>query len=474
MELYPERIQEYRLALAAAGFEREETEELEIWTGPISAAWLDPESGSPRSEEHRVRVVLLPGFPLRKPAVFPAPGSALNIEGRHRAPVEDGALCLWPETARRGTGRGWHPATRPEELLDRVRSWFRHYHLDDWDVQDRPPDLHLHFPQPKTPELMLISDDWMPPPSHEYGRFGVWDGSAERYAFAGHPIAGTGEVPRAHRDRILLPIGIKMDRFQRLGAWFRLSREPRPRHNLRTMLEEIDACTGREAGWALDRLRRLLDVQAYNRHRIVIAVGYPDASSERERWLFLRVEPHGGKPLKLRPTQNLDRHGLFAYETAPCGRNDLLKRTGHVADTLIGKRALIFGVGAIGSSIAMLLAKAGVPSLHLVDGDRMRPTNAVRHESGLWDIGREKTLAVWFAISQHVPDCTVTTSSPTWDPAELVQMIRAADVVVDATAHETFSLLVNEVAVREETPAVYTFTRRRAAIGEAVVVGDVP
>ncbi len=470
MELYPERLEEYRLALAAAGFEREETEELEIWTGPISVTWWEPGSGLARTEEHRVRIVLLPSFPLRKPAVFPAPESPLDIEGRHRAPIEEGALCLWPETARRGTGRGWSPSTTPEELLDRIRSWFRHYHLDDWDLEDRPPDLHLQFPQPRTPELMLIGDDWVPPAENEFGRFGIWDSTTNRYAFAGHPVGGAGEVRRAHNDRILLPTSIKNDRFTRPGAWFRVPREPRPRHNLRSMLEEIDAATGHDGGWALARLRRLFDAPPYRPHRIVIAVGYPDRGSGGEQWLFLRVEPNGSKPLKLGRPEDLERHGVFAYETAPCGREDLMRRTGHVAEMLAGKKALILGVGALGSSIAMLLAKAGVPSLHLVDSDRMRPTNAVRHEGGLWDIGREKTLAVWWAIHQHAPDCQVTTASQSWDPDVLAQWIREADVVVDATAHETFSLLVNEVAVRESRPVVYTFTRRRASIGEALVV----
>lgn len=470
MQLYPERLKEFRLALAAADFEREDTKDLEIWSGSISVTWCDPASGSACTEQHRVRIVLPPGFPLRKPAVFPAPGSRVDIEGRHRSPVEDGALCLWPETARRGTGRGWSPSTAPEELLDRIRSWFRHYHLDDWDPEDRPPDLHLQFPQPRAPELMLISDDWVPPVGKEFGRFGVWDSNTERYAFAGHPVAGAGEVKRAHDDRILLHTNIKKSRFTRPGAWFRLAREPRPRQELRAMLEEIDAATEHDAGWALSRLRRLFDVPPYKPHRIVIAVGYPDDGPRGEEWLFLRVEPRGSKPLKLGRPEDVEGNRIFAYETAPCGPEDLLRRTGHVAVTVTGKKALVLGVGALGSSIALLLAKAGVPSLHLVDGDRMRPTNAARHESGLWDIGRDKTLAVWLAIHQHTPDCEVTTASQSWDPDVLAQWIREADVVVDATAHETFSMLVNEVAVREGKPVVYTFTRRRAAIGEALVV----
>ncbi|CAN5800843.1 hypothetical protein BH23GEM8_BH23GEM8_07100 [soil metagenome] len=37
------------------------------------------------------------------------------------------------------------------------------------------------------------------------------------------------------------------------------------------MLEEIDAATGHEGGWALARLCRLFDAPPYKPHRIVIA-----------------------------------------------------------------------------------------------------------------------------------------------------------------------------------------------------------
>jgi molybdopterin/thiamine biosynthesis adenylyltransferase len=470
MELYPERVDEYRCALAAAGFEREDSRALEIWTGPVTITWIDPERGESCVAEHRVRIVLWPGFPIRKPSVFPAEGSPLDIEGRHRGPVENGALCLWPETERRGSGWGWHPSIIPEELLARIREWFVHYHLDDWGPDDRPPDLHLQFPRPNKPELMLISDDWTPPDGEEFGRFGIWDSNTSRYAFAGHPVGGVGDVPRTHKDRILGALNINKGRFTRPGAWFRLSREPRPRHNLRTLVAEIDTATGHEPGWALARLRRLFSKPPYKPHRIVIALGYRSRGGEAERWLFLRVEPQGQKPLKFGYPEELERYEVFAYETAPCGRDDLMRRTGHVAETLTGKRVLLLGLGALGSSIALLLAKSGVPSLRLVDRDWLRPTNTVRHEGGLWDIGREKTLAVWWAIYQHAPDCEVETADESWDPNILAGWMREADVVVDATAHETFSMLVNEIALREGKPVVYAFTRRRAAVGEVLIV----
>lgn len=470
MELYPERREEFRRALGAAGFEREEVEGEEIWRGSLLARWVDPTSGEPAQEEHYVRVKLPAGFPFRKPVVFPDPASPLSLDARHRVSIEGGAICLWPDSDQRGMGWAWSPTITSEEFLDRVREWLARYHVGDWAPEDRPPDLHLHFPQAASRKLMLISDDWLPPRGVEFGRFGVWENKSGRYGLAGHPVAGTAEVPPKHDDRILAALVMGGDRFSRPGAWFRLQREPKPCRNLRELIDEIDAATAHEPGWAAARLARVFDAPPYKSSTIVIGLGYSDTPGAAERWLFLGVQQHGQRPLKFGRPELAENNRIFSYETAPCGREDLMRRTGHIAETLGGKKVLLLGIGALGSSVAMLLAKAGVPWMRVVDGDRVRPTNAVRHQAGLLSIGQPKTSATMLEIQQHAPDCTVVPEFESWDPEELGTWIGEADVVVDATTHETFSLLVNELALRAGKPVVYTFTQRRAAIGQVIIV----
>jgi len=52
----------------------------------------------------------------------------------------------------------------------------------------------------------------------------------------------------------------------------------------------------------------------------------------------------------------------------------------------------------------------------------------------------------------------------------LRQWIREADIVVDSTASPTFSLLINDLCIREGQPAVYVTAHRRAAIGRVRIV----
>ena len=471
MELYPERYEEFRRALRSAGFQRQEGAAHEIWRGSLHVSWVEPASGESKNGEHYVQVHLPPGFPFRKPAVYPDPASPLSLDARHLTPIEGGALCLWPDTDQRGRGWGWNPTITAEEFLERVREWLARYHAEDWAPEDRPPDLHMHFPQGDSRSLILISDDWVPPPDVGFGRFGVWVGDGGRYALAGNPVAGAGEISRIHEDRIASVLNIKKDRFTWAGAWFRLEREPRPSQNLRKLIDEIDFATGHEVGWAGARLLRLFERPPYKTTTLVIALGYPDNdASGEERWLFLKVEQHGHRPLKFGRPEIAERYRVFSFETAPCGREDLMRRTGHIAGMLTDKKVLVLGVGALGSSVAVLLAKAGVPWMRIVDGDAMRPTNAVRHQAGLLTIGKPKVHATAFEIAQHAPDCMVWTDHATWEPETLASWIGEVDIAIDTTTHETFSLLVNEVALRLGKPVIHSFTQRRAAIGQVIVV----
>lgn len=71
------------------------------------------------------------------------------------------------------------------------------------------------------------------------------------------------------------------------------------------------------------------------------------------------------------------------------------------------KRVLLLGVGSLGSPLAMLLARAGIGELTLVDSDLMQPENAVRHVLGVSQSGRWKVEALAEAIHKAVPGITV-------------------------------------------------------------------
>jgi molybdopterin/thiamine biosynthesis adenylyltransferase len=463
--LYPDLREAFGQDLVARGFVAIGSDAAaERWSGDIVVVWDDPSTGEPRHSTHRVQIAIAPGFPFRRPTVWPIDTDPPIAGSRHQAPgPEAGALCLWP-----ADGPGWDPWMGAEGVLERAATWFRHYHRDDWPPHDRPPDLHLYFPANGQRALMLVGDDWTPPVEETTGRFLVRQRDAER-AFAEAPGAGAAVAQDRRPDRALVQMGLADAPAERRGVWFRLRREPRPQTLLGPLLSEIDAATEQPQGWALSQFRGLVgDTTHRDGVRPVVALGYPGADGE-EHWLFLGFALPGGLKGWRRP-QVVDGIPIFGYEAAGIDQTSLMRRTGHVAHALENRGALIFGVGAVGSTIALLLVKAGLPKLRLSDSARMRPGNAVRHVAGLGGVGNRKTLMTMIEMLRHAPDCVVRREDESWDPSQLLQWIQEADVVIDATANPAFSLLLNELCLRAGQPALYVATHRRAAIGRIRVV----
>lgn len=469
---YPHWQASFRTELALLGFGPVSTDARgEAWEGEICVGWEDPTDGAPHRAPHRVRIVLDPVFPFRKPYVLPLDADLPIRDSRHQEPGSDnGALCLWPEDT-----VGWMPDTTAAHLLERVRVWFVHYHRDDWPPEDRPPDLHLYFPAYSVRPLMLIGDDWKLPPGVISGRFGLWQRNAE-CAFAGAPVDMTRMPPVQHADRILAQIGMGSLARGAVGVWFLLKREPVPRPTLDAFLADVDAAAEAASGFALTQLRALYGNKLRDQTPLLLAVGYPGQRSEEaqgapRQWLFLRATPPSGTRHRRWTTPGfLSQMRLESFETAPAGWEALMRRTGHTIRATGGSKILVFGQGALGSSVTLLLAKSGVTALEIVDSGRMRPGNSVRHAAGLSYVGCEKTLATKLEALNHAPDCEITCREASWDVGELTSWIWGADVIIDATANTPFSLLLNELCLREKRPVVYATAHRRATVGRIRVV----
>ncbi len=320
--------------------------------------------------------------------------------------------------------------------------------------------------------MTYIDESWSPPISTNSGKFGVWRKS-DAVTFAGSAVSASDDLAARSPNRpALIVLGIGDQKRDTVGVWFRLNREPSPRKSLGGMLAEIDRASGNASGWALAECRRLVGADSGGKRPVHLALGYPDRTlTGQVAWLFLEAHPEGpSTPIRWREPRTLDRARLFASETVAVDADALMRRIGPLASAVANKTVVVFGIGALGGSIALLLARSGVQRLILVDSDRMRPGNAVRHVLGLSDVGKKKTEAMWWNILVHVPDARVEFFDASWDPAKLREHVTRADVVVDATADQTFNLLLNEICVRAECNLVQVETLRRAAIGRVRIV----
>ncbi len=124
-------------------------------------------------------------------------------------------------------------------------------------------------------------------------------------------------------------------------------------------------------------------------------------------------------------------------------------------EKLLGSRVLIIGLGGLGSPVAMYLAASGVGRLVIVDHDKVELTNLQRqivHTTPA--IGEDKTASAARQLTALNPEIEITTVNRKLDEAELLEQVRAAQVVVDASDNFATRFAINRACVQAKRPLV--------------------
>ncbi len=118
-------------------------------------------------------------------------------------------------------------------------------------------------------------------------------------------------------------------------------------------------------------------------------------------------------------------------------------------------RVLIIGLGGLGSPVSLYLAASGIGALTLVDFDYVDLSNLQRqimHRTA--DIKRLKTASATDAVQALNPLVKVTSLAHMLTAEELLEQVRRADVVVDASDNLATRLAINAACVQAATPLV--------------------
>ena len=134
-------------------------------------------------------------------------------------------------------------------------------------------------------------------------------------------------------------------------------------------------------------------------------------------------------------------------------------------------RIAMVGCGATGSAAAGLLARAGVGAIRIIDRDYVEPSNLQRQslfdesdaaESLPKAIAAARKIAAFnteITIEPHVADLT---------PANIEELLAGAQLILDGTDNFETRYLINDYAVRERVPWIYS-----AAVGSYGVTMNV-
>jgi molybdopterin/thiamine biosynthesis adenylyltransferase len=122
---------------------------------------------------------------------------------------------------------------------------------------------------------------------------------------------------------------------------------------------------------------------------------------------------------------------------------------------LLNSRVLIIGMGGLGSPVAMYLAAAGVGHMVIVDFDVVDLSNLQRqiiHSTNT--IGQPKTDSAWTRLNAINPDIQIDAINQMLEGEELLEQVRKADVVIDASDNFSTRFALNRACRAAATPLV--------------------
>lgn len=327
-------------------------------------------SGELRRDDrrHPAEVIYPPAFHHGAQAQVRAPELPI---GRHIAP--DGTLCLDHPvggeleelSGREAVGR----AERLWELWENDRNALEQ-------TEACAPDPHINYTVHYPGSAIVLADVELDGGRCGVLRVGLISASPYRGAVVGLRI----DEP----DRGELEVGAANTAFagplEAIGLWRRLHSPP-PAYQI----EQLAPWAHSAHSDLVANAEKIAAVQRQVTRRAatpaLIAFVYPDELEWKvygDQWLLIFIDPNGARqlarPVTLRAEDRFTRQPLLS--------------------PLAGKSVAIIGVGALGSSIASLLARAGVGRFVLVDTDYLTAGNVVRHDLDLAHVGTEKVPAM--------------------------------------------------------------------------------
>ena len=130
---------------------------------------------------------------------------------------------------------------------------------------------------------------------------------------------------------------------------------------------------------------------------------------------------------------------------------------------LAGSHVTIVGCGATGSAIASLLARAGVGTLRIIDRDFVEPSNLQRQSLFSEADAAEslpKAIAAGRAIAAFNSQIVVEPKVADVTPENIEGLLAGTHLVLDGTDNFETRYLINDFAVKQSLPWIYT-----AAVG---------
>lgn len=288
---------------------------------------------------------------------------------------------------------------------------------------------------PYLTSTLVFTGQWDIHPEHRYGKLviGLEPGSDPNKALRGAVV----EVQDASGNTLAQIDDLLAKRYPQkiIGRWARLNAPPAK-------------VGGGELNEAL-KVWPALGEPRFKGAPDVVGLLFPEETQYQkyeENWVFVvRFKKAGAHRLYLARADRFTRENYQAR----------VPRLSPVAD----KKVLIVGLGAVGSSCAWQLARAGVGTLNLMDFDHVQLGNLPRWQLGLGSVGFLKTDALGNYLALNYPFVNFVGFSHrigfSDDCRVMPLALDGVDLILDATAERGVSNYLSDLAKQLGIPYIW-------------------
>ncbi len=125
-------------------------------------------------------------------------------------------------------------------------------------------------------------------------------------------------------------------------------------------------------------------------------------------------------------------------------------------EKLLNASVLLIGCGGLGSPCAYYLTAAGVGTLGLVDSDKVELNNLQRQIVHFTDdVGKPKALSAAEKLHKLNPDVKVVPHNTRLTSANILDIVKDYDIVIDGSDNFPTRYLVNDACVMSSKPLVH-------------------
>ncbi len=414
----------------------------------------------PESVIGRVCVMLYPdGYPLYPPKLWVlARGvNKFDIDGFRETTHQnqDGSICLYTSY---GDGESWSPLYTAADMVDKFKKFVTTKPVDEhWSIQHDLPGI----PQQSTIFL----------PAATIHRI-----ETERVAGRNSLQLNLYEFDDGRPSLLIL---LSLDDLPQGMDWRKRLKPAIPGDILAVQFP-----------FKRDEFRSRITTIAALKGMLVSISGIPQNKIDDVRYILPIFQdsaiPDGSKPdfqtlfsycYKMERTAlTMERLLLLPVHSLSIPR-DCFQRTRGVlqeaSDKIKVKCVVLVGIGTLGSTVAIELAKSGVCNFVLYDTDIILPVNVCRHEAGLSDIGKLKVEAVKQLILDRNPEAIVISRpiNPFGRGEAILQLdeeIKKSTLTIVTTGDHYSEMMANKMAVWNKTPLIVGSAGHNARQGEII------